>query len=610
MTQLLQVNLLLDAGDKKIVGEKRTPRGVGNVLFKNFLETLGEKRTPRGVGNGLFKGFLEKEGSLAPEGDWGLSLYEGTGLSRRTHEDHSGKSLNPLQELGKKFGHLGFPIGRLRLPRTAIPQLVAFLENQGLGREKIDQLIQSVTGKEGFIHLDKLMARLQGDGLIGGIPENSLVVQGRHIPEVQEMLFKMGLGAGEVKELIEKSVNRDGELVLGRLSGALGKFLPGPDAEKRLISLMERFDIKSGPRTIDERVVDPELKKILQDFSESRSQDIRKKIKQTLAGLLREKGIPPQEVKSFLESLSLESAKSLSKKGNPSLMGLSKADFERETAYLFNRVVIRSQPEFQKGGWQEKIIEILKNEQLLTTKDFNKNWFQEASPVRLNVAELLKQGEQNPKTAFLRSVLAGQNNQPSQVEGNPQKNHHHEGGNRHDFKGSPQVKEEWGGIFTGLKIGKETMELGSVNQVRHGNNLPHPLPKILNRMIWMIRAGEQRSRVHISPPELGRLDLELVIKQGHIQANLSAESLPVKELIEAHLGQLKQQLNDLGFVVDKFEVMVGLDNRRFQEEESRRAGGRKERSTRKSNTKKGDLTMETGPDRPPTHNLYQIDLHV
>ena len=333
-------------------------------------------------------------------------------------------------------------------------------------------------------------------------------------------------------------------------------------------------------------------------------------IKQTLAGLLSEKGIPPQEVKSFLESLSLESAKSLSKKGNQALSGLSKGDFERETAYLFNRVVIRSQPEFQKGGWQEKIIEILKKEQILTTKDFNKNWFQETSPVRLNVAELLKQGEQNPKTAFLRSVLTGQNHQPSQTEGNPQKDLHNQGGNRHDFKGGPQVKEEWGGIFTGLKIEKETMELGSVNQVRHGNNLPHPLPKILNRMIWMIRAGEQRSRVHISPPELGRLDLDLVIKQGHIQANLSAESLPVKELIEAHLGQLKQQLNDLGFVVDKFEVMVGLDNRRFQEEESRTAGGRKDRSSRKSNAKKGDPTMETDRDRPPTGNLHQIDVRV
>ena len=53
------------------------------------------------------------------------------------------------------------------------------------------------------------------------------------------------------------------------------------------------------------------------------------------------------------------------------------------------------------------------------------------------------------------------------------------------------------------------------------------------------------------------LDLDLVIKQGHLEANLSAETLQVKELIEANLGQLKQQLTDLGFVVDKFEVIQG-----------------------------------------------------
>ena len=79
----------------------------------------------------------------------------------------------------------------------------------------------------------------------------------------------------------------------------------------------------------------------------------------------------------------------------------------------------------------------------------------------------------------------------------------------------------------------------------------------------MIQGGEQKGRIHISPPELGRLDIDLVIKQGHLQAQLSAESPQVKELIEANLGQLKQHLADIGLVIDRFDVMVGLDQNPF-----------------------------------------------
>jgi flagellar hook-length control protein FliK len=77
--------------------------------------------------------------------------------------------------------------------------------------------------------------------------------------------------------------------------------------------------------------------------------------------------------------------------------------------------------------------------------------------------------------------------------------------------------------------------------------IPQPLPKIAEKMLMMFRAGEYQSRLQITPPELGRLDIDLTIKNGHVQANLSAENSAVKEIIEANLNQLNTAVEQPGF---------------------------------------------------------------
>ena len=140
-------------------------------------------------------------------------------------------------------------------------------------------------------------------------------------------------------------------------------------------------------------------------------------------------------------------------------------------------------------------------------------------------------------------------------------------------------------------------------------SLPEPLPRIVDRMVWMVQAGQQTSRIQISPPELGRLDLEIVIKQGHLQAHIHAENPAVKELIEANLQQLRQQLNQMGFVVERFEVAAGLDERRFAEHQAR-TGGRGRRGRGRQTDPGG--TVETGRVQAggSTSGINRVDVHV
>ena len=62
--------------------------------------------------------------------------------------------------------------------------------------------------------------------------------------------------------------------------------------------------------------IGPELKKLLMHFSEAKSQNPQKSIKQNMAHILRQNGFQPQEIRSFLEGLTRDSGKALSTRGD------------------------------------------------------------------------------------------------------------------------------------------------------------------------------------------------------------------------------------------------------------------------------------------------------
>jgi flagellar hook-length control protein FliK len=87
-------------------------------------------------------------------------------------------------------------------------------------------------------------------------------------------------------------------------------------------------------------------------------------------------------------------------------------------------------------------------------------------------------------------------------------------------------------------------------------------------MVWMIQGGVQKTTVELSPPELGRIQLSLVIENGQIRGVLGTESPVVKELMDANLNQLRAQLEALGFAVQSFQVMVGLNQHQHSQHET------------------------------------------
>jgi flagellar hook-length control protein FliK len=570
---------------------------MNNLSNLEFLPSLPGTNTSGSInkGNsdgGLFHSILSKINGSQSEGEWGTSLYAGTGSQKRSLlQMNQAAGTDEVQGLKKKMRDLCISSSELIIPESALQQLTHLLKNQGFSLQKINNMINLSRNTDGLIQLDRLLSQINGN-MNNAKTGTASVIEPAFVPGVEEMLFKMGLGAGDVKSTIENCVNTRGEIEISKLSAALGKFFPEAGSESELLNFLSINNIKIKPQIDHETLLNLDLKKQLADIPVSSSQDFLKHVKQNIASLLREKGIPAQEVKSFLETFSLDMTKTTKKEAN-----------EQRSDIPLTRINVNDLISPRGNSWNERILGILKNERIIIADQFNKDSVAGKIELKLDVNELLKQGNQKISLDQLLQV-AGKSN-GDKVAG-------------FDVKKVSQdkqarfinVKDAMGSDSMALKTENETRSMGTTARSGEVLNLPQPLPKILDRMFWMIRSGEQRSRIFINPPELGRLDLNLSIKDGHLQANLNAENVLVKEIIEENLNQLKQQLNSQGLTVDRFDVMVGLDNERSRED-NLWAG----RNQKRSNPGKNGINIsaevpEEGSLKKSIINDSQVDIHV
>jgi hypothetical protein len=92
-----------------------------------------------------------------------------------------------------------------------------------------------------------------------------------------------------------------------------------------------------------------------------------------------------------------------------------------------------------------------------------------------------------------------------------------------------------------------------------------PLFQVAQRFVTMAGNGESRTRLNLHPPELGRIQIEISLESNKLSATLLTETQVVKELMEAHLGQLRQHLAQHNLQLESFQVTVGADASAYKE---------------------------------------------
>lgn len=83
------------------------------------------------------------------------------------------------------------------------------------------------------------------------------------------------------------------------------------------------------------------------------------------------------------------------------------------------------------------------------------------------------------------------------------------------------------------------------------------IKQLMNQAQYMIKKGGGEAIVKMSPEGLGQVHLKVVLNEGKVNVQMSAENNETKKLIEASLGDLKNSLSAHKLSVDHVKVDVG-----------------------------------------------------
>jgi len=519
-----------------------------NLFSKvGFGEKANEAGTPGTIGESLFKKFLMKESKAE------LSKEKRAAIPDKITQGRTGKDRERLENT---LSIPDFLMHGMKLEPGFKGKLEEYLGKLGLTSGESAAAIEAATDKNGFVQLDRLTARLASFKGVNAKKQMDLFIAASDVPQFQKVLFNMGLSAGEVKALVEKGNDGEGNLPLGKIMPDLSRRFPEIDSKEALARLLSHSDIQLKSREIIPSIERSKLKTLLKEYAATPSEDVQKDIKVRLADLLREKGVPPQRVKSFLEGMSVEYAEEASRTDSANGEKSAKA----AKISLWDGIALNPQHPVKKDTWTEKILAILKGIGIGIGKgDQGKD--RSSGPVLSSWVEK-ESGGPKPLAERVISIVGSEGTTPSgkSLLGTLEST---KGDDRQTLVTGHSLPGPSDQNATVDKLAHSGEGTGNFGRLMNSSQETSNLSSLLDRMQWMVEAGRQKARIQLSPPELGQIDLRLVIDHGHLHAHLGTENPMVKQMIESHLDQLKQHLTDLGFVVEEFSVDVGQDQREF-----------------------------------------------
>ena len=525
----------------------------------------GQKESGQGIFDTLLKNCIDKAG-IQTSGTVSLNLFTNvfTGQGGGSAKGVIRPSC-PIKGFLESIEPLSPVMGMLTIPPQAVPSLRATLESLGITPKEASDLILAASDSQGVVRLDRLWIRLKEKAASVDSGQETPPIPLHHLPVVAQMLSAMGMESAQVKALIEKATNGEGggldsQVLLRAVKAYLVDCGTAPPGENAEASFSRALGLLCTTTETGLLASEPQLIALMKNMAEDPSLAQQDRIKQDIGALLQEKGIPPQEVKPFLENLTAAQAKDFLKASQ----GFQGNGPSGEISTLLSQVGVTSEKPSAPTGDPQKIMDILSKDNTGQKDPADKK----AAATALNAgpspaggttaAEVnettvsTKKSEQNSLSAGNASVLET----PSPSNGETL------------AAAGKSVMIGASGELTSATGPKSEPQPSTESTLRAPVVLPEPLPKILDRMVWMVQGGIQKTTVELSPPELGRIQLNLVIENGQIRGVLGTESPMVKELIDANLNQLRSQLEAQGFTVQSFDVMVGLNQHQHSQHET------------------------------------------
>jgi flagellar hook-length control protein FliK len=91
------------------------------------------------------------------------------------------------------------------------------------------------------------------------------------------------------------------------------------------------------------------------------------------------------------------------------------------------------------------------------------------------------------------------------------------------------------------------------------------MQQIVQKARVMVNGNQQTMQMQLKPEHLGQLNLQIVVDNGVVTAKFQAENPQVKQILEASMHQLKQDLQAQGLKVQQVDVYVGQHGMSFSD---------------------------------------------
>jgi hypothetical protein len=82
------------------------------------------------------------------------------------------------------------------------------------------------------------------------------------------------------------------------------------------------------------------------------------------------------------------------------------------------------------------------------------------------------------------------------------------------------------------------------------------MSQVLDGVVEVLRNGSGRVALALQPPQLGKLDLDVAVKDNRVTMIMLADNQEVKQMLQAGMDDLRNALQDKGFQIDRMEVLV------------------------------------------------------
>lgn len=116
--------------------------------------------------------------------------------------------------------------------------------------------------------------------------------------------------------------------------------------------------------------------------------------------------------------------------------------------------------------------------------------------------------------------------------------------------------------------------------------------QIVQRMTLNSQGSQSKMHIRLKPDFLGDVHLQVLTENQQVSIRMTADSHAVKEIVEQNMHHLKQELQQHGLEIQKFDVFVNNDNLEGKSSQEQAAFGQAQRQRQQRTAKRGENRKE------------------